>query len=67
VVNDFEDHATVLGQFTYLGGGDCAPGYVAVQGTFFDRRGSVIGTGLWNSDTAPEALCQLPASRRPAT
>ena len=50
VVNDFEGHALVRGQLTYLGGGSCELDYVAVQGTFFDSAGDVVGTGLWNED-----------------
>lgn len=54
VINDGGNHATVLGQFTYLGGGDCKPlSYVEVSGTFFGDGGGVVGTGLWISDTAP--------------
>jgi hypothetical protein len=47
----------VLGQFEYLGGSDCDRlGYVAVQATFFNSAGRIVGTGLWNSDTAPEGV-----------
>jgi hypothetical protein len=49
--------AQVIGQFEYLGGGDCDRiGYVEVQGTFFDSSGRIVGTGLWNSTTAPEGV-----------
>lgn len=54
VVNQYGSHATVLGQFTYLGGGDCKPlTYVEVTATFYGKGGGVVGTGLWNSETAP--------------
>ncbi len=45
---------SVLGQFEYLGGGDCPLGYVGVEATFFDSSGAIIDTGLWNTDTAPK-------------
>jgi hypothetical protein len=44
---------SVLGQFEYLGGGDCDLDYVEVSGTFFDSKGKIVSTGLWNSDTVP--------------
>ena len=45
---------SVIGQFEYLGGGDCDLGYVEVSGTFFNRSGKIVGTGLWNTETAPK-------------
>jgi hypothetical protein len=46
---------SVLGQFEYLGGGDCDLDYVEVSGTFFDKKNRIVSSGLWNSDTVPEA------------
>ncbi len=63
---------SVLGQFEYLGGGDCDLDYVEVSGTFFDRKNKIVSTGLWNSDTVPEgvrlptevsSIDEVPASR----
>jgi hypothetical protein len=44
----------VVAQFVYLGGGDCKLGYVEVDGTFFDKKGNIIGTGIWNDEHFPE-------------
>lgn len=45
---------SVIGQFEYLGGGDCALAYVEVSGTFFNSGGKIVSTGLWNTSTAPK-------------
>ena len=52
---------TVLGQFEYLGGGDCDLGLVNVEATFFDRSGKIVDTGLWNTEAPPKGT-RLPMS-----
>lgn len=47
---------SVIGQFEYLGGGDCPLGFVNVEATFFDRSGTIVSTGLWNTDSVPEKV-----------
>jgi hypothetical protein len=45
---------SVIGQFEYLGGGDCKLGYVEVGATFFNSKGKIVSTGLWNATTVPK-------------
>lgn len=53
--------ATVTGQFSYLGGGDCSQlGVVELRGQFYSSSGQPIGKGLWESIWATGEGAEVP-------
>jgi len=53
--------ATVTGQFSYLGGGDCSQlGVVELRGQFYSSSGQPIGKGLWESIWATGDGAEVP-------